>query len=193
MSEEWSDRGRVAEYLAREIPHRQIAEEILLQALPEQVARFVDLGTGDGRLLCLLRGRYPGAEAIGLDSSPPMLDRARERFEGDPLVDLRQRNTGIYDAKLGVLDGAGWSDTDDLCEYVSELARATDEDNEYKRVEREHRALEELGEALGSSKRSSRCSLAIRPQPKAPASETRPKSRGACPRRRPPPNRGESS
>ncbi|HET9153623.1 MAG TPA: class I SAM-dependent methyltransferase [Solirubrobacterales bacterium] len=92
MSEEWSDRGRVAEYLAREIPHRQIAEEMLLQALPEQVACFVDLGTGDGRLLGLLRDRYPDAEAIGLDSSPPMLDRARKRFEGDHLVDLRQHD-----------------------------------------------------------------------------------------------------
>lgn len=48
---EWSDPNRVAEYLSREIPHRQIAESLLLDALPDQIECFLDLGTGDGRLL----------------------------------------------------------------------------------------------------------------------------------------------
>ena len=91
-SEEWSDRNRVAEYLAREIPHRAVAEEMLLQALPEQVARFVDLGTGDGRLLALVESRYPEAEGMGLDSSAPMLDRAEERFGDDPRFALREHD-----------------------------------------------------------------------------------------------------
>jgi SAM-dependent methyltransferase len=77
---EWSDPDRVAEYLSREIPHRQTAEAMLLQALPERVDRFLDLGTGDGRLVSLLRSAHPDAEAIGLDSSEPMLSRAGERF-----------------------------------------------------------------------------------------------------------------
>lgn len=89
MSSEWSDPGRVAEYLAREIPHRRSAEEMLLAALPAQINRFLDLGTGDGRLLALIRGRHPEAIAIGLDSSEPMLARAAERFDGDPGVELR--------------------------------------------------------------------------------------------------------
>jgi SAM-dependent methyltransferase len=92
LSEEWSDRSRVAEYLAREIPHRAVAEEMLLQALPEQVSRFVDLGTGDGRLLALVQSRYPEAEGTGLDSSAPMLDRARERFGSNPRVVLREHD-----------------------------------------------------------------------------------------------------
>jgi len=92
MPGEWSNRGRVAEYLSREIPHRQIAEEMLLKALPEKVGRFVDLGTGDGRLIALLRERYPEARATGLDSSVPMLDRARKRFDGDPLIELREHD-----------------------------------------------------------------------------------------------------
>jgi SAM-dependent methyltransferase len=61
---------------------------MLTQALPGQVRRFIDLGTGDGRLLALVRSRYPGAEAIGLDASTPMLDRATERFDGDSQVKL---------------------------------------------------------------------------------------------------------
>lgn len=92
MSSEWSDSGRVTEYLSREIPHRHIAEEMLLEALPHRVERFLDLGTGNGRLLALIRNRHPEAEAIGLDSSAPMLDRARERFDGDSLVDLRRHD-----------------------------------------------------------------------------------------------------
>lgn len=86
---EWSDLERVAEYLSREIPHRQTAESMLLQALPDRVNRFLDLGTGDGRLIALLRESHPEAEAIGLDSSEPMLSAARRRFAADPTVDLR--------------------------------------------------------------------------------------------------------
>lgn len=92
---EWSDHGRVAEYLAREIPHRALAEEMLLQSLPEQVTRFVDLGTGDGRLLKLVKSQHPEAEGTGLDSSVPMLDRAKERFAGDPRVVLREHDLAL--------------------------------------------------------------------------------------------------
>ncbi|HEX3040813.1 MAG TPA: class I SAM-dependent methyltransferase [Solirubrobacterales bacterium] len=87
--QEWSDPKRVAEYLSREIPHRQTAEAMLLQALPERVDRFLDLGTGDGRLVSLLRSAHPDAKAIGLDSSEPMLARARERFDGEAGVEFR--------------------------------------------------------------------------------------------------------
>jgi len=110
MTGEWSDPGRVVEYLSREIPHRRTAEEMLLRALPERIDRFLDLGTGDGRLLALVRSRHPGAAAIGLDSSEPMLTRAAERFDGDPSVDLRIHDlshplttTGPVDAVLSGL------------------------------------------------------------------------------------------
>lgn len=87
-NEEWSDPGRVAEYLSREIPHRATAEEMLLAALPPRVERFLDLGTGDGRMVELVRARHPGAGAIGVDASEPMLARAAERFAAEPLVEL---------------------------------------------------------------------------------------------------------
>jgi SAM-dependent methyltransferase len=77
---EWSDPNRVAEYLSREIPNRDLAERMLLEALPPRVDRFLDLGTGDGRLIALVRSAHPDAEAVGLDSSQAMLDRAGERF-----------------------------------------------------------------------------------------------------------------
>lgn len=85
----WSDPERVAEYLSREIPHRDLAESMLLAALPERVDRILDLGTGDGRLIALLRSAHPDVEAVGLDYSQAMLDRAAERFPADPATELR--------------------------------------------------------------------------------------------------------
>lgn len=92
---EWSDPGRVAEYLSREIPHRVTAEEMLLEALPPRVERFLDLGTGDGRMIALVRGRHPDARAVGLDASEPMLSRATDRFAAEPQVELRRHDLGL--------------------------------------------------------------------------------------------------
>jgi tRNA (cmo5U34)-methyltransferase len=104
VSSEWSDPGRVAEYLSRKIPHRQTAEAMLLEALPPRVGRFLDLGTGDGRMLALVRGDHPDATAIGLDSSAPMLARAAERFGDDPLVELQMHDLGPALALPGPFD-----------------------------------------------------------------------------------------
>ncbi len=80
----------MAEYLAREIPHRNVAEQMLLEALPQRLERYIDLGTGDGRLLALVRSRYADAQGTGFDSSPPMLEQARARFDGDSLIELHE-------------------------------------------------------------------------------------------------------
>lgn len=101
VSSEWSDGGRIDEYLSREIPHRQTAELMLLEALPDFVGRFLDLGTGDGRLLALVRSRFADAEGLGLDSSAPMLGRAREQFADEPGISLVEHD--LRDA-LGVAD-----------------------------------------------------------------------------------------
>lgn len=92
MSDGWRNPGRVAEYLSREIPHRDIAEAMLLQALPPDLERFIDLGTGNGRLIGLIRERHPYAHALGVDFSEPMLAHASERFAGDPLVELQRHD-----------------------------------------------------------------------------------------------------
>lgn len=107
---EWSDPQRVTEYLSREIPNRALAESMLLEALPARVERFLDLGTGDGRLLSLVRKEHPGAEGIGVDSSPEMLERARLNFAEDPGIELRLHDfaerlpdTGRLDAVVSSL------------------------------------------------------------------------------------------
>src|SRR5207248_2904543 len=42
--------------------------------------RVIDLGCGPGNSTELLLARFPGAAVIGLDSSPDMLQQARERL-----------------------------------------------------------------------------------------------------------------
>jgi SAM-dependent methyltransferase len=90
--QEWSDPERIDDYLGREIPHRDVAETLLLEALPERMERFLDLGTGDGRLLALVGERYPRAHGIGIDASKPMLERAQRRFAGNHSIELLQHD-----------------------------------------------------------------------------------------------------
>src|SRR5205807_1823190 len=61
---------------------------VLLEHLPLAAERVLDLGTGDGRMLALLRADRPYLSAVGIDFSEPMLARARQRFEGDERIEL---------------------------------------------------------------------------------------------------------
>jgi hypothetical protein len=59
------------------------------------------------------------------------------------------RTIPILDALLaGLRDEREMSGDDRVRSYVEELAKATDEENEYERAVCEHRAFEELGRAL---------------------------------------------
>ena len=88
---EWTaDEQKVRRYLARagEFPHRAEGEEVLLEQIPRGARRVLDLGTGDGRLLRLLRPGRPEMLGVGLDFSELMLDAARGRFSGEGRVEL---------------------------------------------------------------------------------------------------------
>src|SRR4051812_9082129 len=74
--------------IADKIPHRAAGEAVLLDLVPRTVRRIVDLGAGDGRLLPRLRIDRPGAPGVSAALSPTMLDAARVRFAGDPLVEV---------------------------------------------------------------------------------------------------------
>jgi tRNA (cmo5U34)-methyltransferase len=84
----WTSPAHALDYLARAdtIPHRTEGEAALLECLPSSLGRVLDLGSGDGRLLSLVRLACPGAEAVAVDFSETMLARLLERFGADPAV-----------------------------------------------------------------------------------------------------------
>jgi tRNA (cmo5U34)-methyltransferase len=95
----WTSREHVRDYLERadSIEHRSEGEATLLEFLPVTVRRILDLGTGDGRLLALVRkalaARGGGkTEAVAIDFSPAMLDAARKRFAQDSSVTVLAHN-----------------------------------------------------------------------------------------------------
>ncbi len=67
-------------YLAFETERTRPANEMLARVSLEAPARVLDLGCGPGNSTELLARRYSDAEILGLDSSPDMLSKARQRL-----------------------------------------------------------------------------------------------------------------
>lgn len=84
----WSDTKHALEYLrhADWIPHRKEGDAVLLEFLPSSAKRILDLGSGDGRLLRLIKEVWPEARCVATDFSPAMLKLLQERFAADPGV-----------------------------------------------------------------------------------------------------------
>jgi len=103
----WRDVDKVEEYVERigRVEARAAGERELADVLPRDVARMLDLGCGDGRLMALVLAARPGVqELVGLDNSPPMIERAEARF-----VDERRTTIVAHDLReplpdLGVFD-----------------------------------------------------------------------------------------
>jgi SAM-dependent methyltransferase len=88
--QEWTTAEHVRRYLDRagECPRRAEGESVLLEHVPRDARRILDLGTGDGRLLALLQIDHPEMLGVGLDFSELMLEAARERFADDERIRL---------------------------------------------------------------------------------------------------------
>lgn len=102
----WTSPEHVKDYLQRAdlISHRGEGESALLEFMPATVRRILDLGTGDGRLLSLVRQEHPDTEAIALDFSPAMLEAARQRFAGDSRITVIAHNMDVPLPDLGSFD-----------------------------------------------------------------------------------------
>lgn len=103
---EYSSDSHARQYLARagQLPHRTEGEAVVLELLPENLRRVLDLGTGDGRLLGLVKTAQPGIEGVALDISPTMLAEARKRFAGDPTVRVVEHDMEAPLPDLGAYD-----------------------------------------------------------------------------------------
>jgi trans-aconitate 2-methyltransferase len=69
-----------ANYLKFEDERTRPARDLLAQVPLLSVARAIDMGCGPGNSTELIAARYGAAEIIGLDSSPAMLEQARQRL-----------------------------------------------------------------------------------------------------------------
>jgi tRNA (cmo5U34)-methyltransferase len=90
----WASREHALDYLGRadSIPHRVEGESTLLEFIPPTTKRILDLGTGDGRLLALIKLEHPDTTAMAVDFSPAMLEAARRRFSVDRWVTVSAHN-----------------------------------------------------------------------------------------------------
>ena len=106
MTNEYATAEHALAYLAGadKIPHRAEGEAVVLELLPAAPGRVLDLGTGDGRLLALVRRGRPEAAGVGLDFSPTMLAAARQRFAADPAVTVVAHNLDEPLPELGVFE-----------------------------------------------------------------------------------------
>ena len=107
----WTSTDHAHQYLERAdaLSHRGEADSALLEFIPNTARRILDLGTGDGRLLALLKlallkeGVHE-TEAIALDFSPAMIEAARKRFAGDSSVSVVAHNLDRRLPTLGKFD-----------------------------------------------------------------------------------------
>ncbi|WP_243714091.1 class I SAM-dependent methyltransferase [Nostoc sp. 106C] len=102
----WSSADHALKYLAQadSIPHRTEGEAVLLEHVPKTVKRILDLGTGDGRLLALLKLDRPQAQSIAIDFSTTMLEAIKTRFAGDATVQVIAHNLDQPLPELGFFD-----------------------------------------------------------------------------------------
>ncbi|MGB6590247.1 MAG: hypothetical protein WBE68_01920 [Candidatus Nitrosopolaris sp.] len=103
---EWSSPEYASEYLeiAESIPHRNEGEQVLLEYIPTDAKRILDLGTGDVRLIKLIRSKQQqlsmssslsSSKFIVVDVSPTMIEKATNYFKNDNNV--RVRSDVFYD------------------------------------------------------------------------------------------------
>jgi tRNA (cmo5U34)-methyltransferase len=103
----WSQSEWAQRYLRErdDLPHRMEAFAALLELLPAAAPRRVlDLGTGDGYTLGLVRGAYPEVEGVGVDFSAEMLGRARARFADDAAFEIFEHDLDEPLPPLGRFD-----------------------------------------------------------------------------------------
>ncbi|HXP32783.1 MAG TPA: class I SAM-dependent methyltransferase [Acidimicrobiales bacterium] len=86
MSQFHFDPATYLHEMRREVPaYGRLQEEVAAASEGTGVTRVLDLGTGTGETLAAVLARHPGARAVGVDKSAPMLEAARARLAGLPV------------------------------------------------------------------------------------------------------------
>jgi SAM-dependent methyltransferase len=103
----WQREGLAASFADRRrilIPLLDVQEDVLRRLLARHerpIARFLDIGCGAGAMSELVLGSLPGSEAVLVDFSEPMLERAEAALAG---------HAGRWQAVRGDLNDPAWRD-----------------------------------------------------------------------------------
>jgi cyclopropane fatty-acyl-phospholipid synthase-like methyltransferase len=76
----------------------------MIDHLSKNMKRVLDLGTGDGRLIRLIKSNWPDIDAVALDVSPTMLRSAREHLANDSKVTIITHDLSQPLPDLGYFD-----------------------------------------------------------------------------------------
>jgi tRNA (cmo5U34)-methyltransferase len=102
----WAEGDHARQYLERadKIPHRREGEAALVEFLPESLGRFLDLGSGAGRLLSLVKAARPDSRCVAIDFSPTMLEELRSQFSSQPNITIVKHDLANPLPDLGLFD-----------------------------------------------------------------------------------------
>ena len=97
---EWANAEHASAFLDRRagLPRVEVAYGELLEILPDNPNRVLDLGCGDGKVMAMI-----GGSGVALDFSPHMLELARARFHADD-VEVVEHNLNAPLPDLGTFD-----------------------------------------------------------------------------------------
>lgn len=103
----WLTPRRVHDYLKRmdKIPHRTEGESTLIEFVPDNAKTVLDLGTGNGRLIKLIKHKIPNSRFVALDFSPYMINNLKSELNQDSSILIFQHDMNkSLPIKLGRFD-----------------------------------------------------------------------------------------
>lgn len=86
------------------IPHRTEGESVLLEFIPSSTKRILDLGSGNGRLIKLVKKRFPKVNSVAMDFSPHMIIELRREFSSEETVIIVEHDLSNKLPNLGKFD-----------------------------------------------------------------------------------------
>lgn len=107
-SSEWSNRQKSLNYLkyVESFPYRKEGDTVLIQHIPENAVRILDIGAGDGHLIRMIKesGHRSDVEFVALDISPVMLESLKDNFANDTRVKVIEHDLDDPLPDLGYFD-----------------------------------------------------------------------------------------